>query len=78
MKRLAVKVEREKLVIAALPELAAQIVDHARNHGRVSIGDMIRLTGVSRNTLKEHFRKLVESGYLARHGTGKGSWYSLP
>ncbi|MBM4206819.1 MAG: Fic family protein [Gammaproteobacteria bacterium] len=78
MKRLAVKVEREKLIVAALPELAVQIVDHARNHGRVTMGNMIRLTGISRNTLKEHFRKLVENGHLVRHGTGKGSWYSLP
>jgi Fic family protein len=77
-RRLAAKVEREKLVIADLPELAVQILDHARQHGRVTIGDMIRVTGASRNTLKEHFRRLVEKGHLARHGTGKGSWYALP
>jgi Fic family protein len=76
--RLAVKVNREKLVIAALPELAVRIVDQARNHGRVTIGDIIRLTGASRNTLKEHFRRLVRQGHLVRHGAGKGSWYSLP
>ncbi|TAN49317.1 MAG: Fic family protein [Methylococcaceae bacterium] len=78
MKRLVAKVEREKLMVAALPGLALQIVDHARNHGRVTMGDMMRLTGASRNTLKEHFRKLVENGRLMRHGTGKGSWYALP
>ncbi|MGD0950607.1 MAG: Fic family protein, partial [Candidatus Binatia bacterium] len=44
-RRLAAKVEREKIIIAALPELAVQIVDHARQHGRVTIGDMIRVTG---------------------------------
>jgi len=77
-RRLAAKVEREKLVIADLPELAVQILDHARQHGRVTIGDMIRVTGASRNTLKEHFRSLVEKRHLARHGTGKGSWYALP
>jgi Fic family protein len=76
-RRLAAKVEREKLVIAALPELAGLIIDQARNHGRVTIGDMIRVTGASRNTLKEHFRRLVEQGHLVRHGTGKGSWYAL-
>jgi Fic family protein len=77
-RRLAAKVEREKLVLADLPELAVQILDHARQHGRVTIGDMIRVTGASRNTLKEHFRSLVEKRHLARHGTGKGSWYALP
>jgi len=77
-RRLASKVEREKLVLAALPELAVSIVDHARQHGRVTIGDMIRVTGTSRNTLKEHFRRLLEQGHLVRHGSGKGSWYALP
>jgi Fic family protein len=77
-RRLATKVERERLVIAALPELATQIIDYVRQHGRVTMADMIRATGTSRNTLKDHFRSLVEKRHLARHGTGKGSWYSLP
>lgn len=76
--RLARKVEREKLVLAALPDLAVQIVDYARQHGRVSMGDAIKISGASRNTLKEHFRRLVEQGYLAQHGSGKGTWYALP
>jgi predicted HTH transcriptional regulator len=42
------------------------------------MADMVRATGASRNTLKDHFRNLVEKGHLARHGTGKGSWYALP
>jgi Fic family protein len=78
MRRLSAKVEREKLVVAALPELAVQILDHVRQHGRVTVGDMIRATGASRNTLKEHFRSLVEKQHLVMHGTGKGSWYALP
>lgn len=77
-RHLAVKVEREKLVLAALPELSVQIIDHARSHGRVTIGDIIRITGASRNTLKEHFRRLVALGHLVRRGIGKGSWYTLP
>jgi predicted HTH transcriptional regulator len=35
------------------------------------------ITGVSRNTLKEHFRQLVDKQHLARHGAGRGVWYSL-
>ena len=77
-RRLAAKVEREKLVLATLPELAVQILDQARQHGRVTAGDMIKITGASRNTLKEHFRNLVAKQHLARHGTGKGTWYTLP
>ena len=77
-RRLAEKIEREKLMLAALPELAAQIIDEARSRGRVTMGDMIRLTSASRNTLKEHFKRLLEQGHLVREGTGKATWYRLP
>jgi Fic family protein len=75
--RLAIKVEREKMVLIKLPELAVEILDFARNHGRVTMRDMIRKSGASRNTLKEHFRNLVDKRYIVQHGTGKGTWYAL-
>lgn len=77
VRRLETKIERERTVLAAMPELQLKIVEFAREHGRVTIGDAIKLTGVSRNTLKEHFRALVERGTLDRRGRGRGAWYSL-
>ncbi len=77
VRRLNRKVEREKLVLAALPELSLQIVEFAREHGRITMGDAIRLTGGNRNTLKQHFRALVERGHLGQHGGGRGAWYEL-
>lgn len=71
------KVEREKIVLAALPELSLQIVEFAQEHGRITIGAAIKLTGVSRNTLKQHFRNLVEHGHLNQQGGGRGVWYEL-
>jgi Fic family protein len=78
MKRLARKVEREKIVLSAMPELSVQIVEYAREHGRVTIGDMATLTGTSRNTLKAHFRQLLGKAHLVMHGRGRGAWYALP
>ena len=77
VRRLEMKVEREKFVLAALPDLSLQIVEFAREHGRVTIGNAIKLTGVSRNTLKQHFRNLVEHGHLNQRGSGRGVWYEL-
>ena len=77
-RRLAAKVEREKLIVAALPSLSLQIVDHVRQHGRTTMGEIIRFTGASRNTLKEHVGQLVDKRHLAKYGTGKGTWYALP
>ena len=77
VRRLEKKVAREKLILAALPELSLQVVEFAREHGRITIGDAIKLTGASRNTLKQHFRALVERGTLNQHGSGRGVWYDL-
>lgn len=75
MKRLERKMEQEHIVMSALPELSSQILNYAREHGRVTVKDMVILTGASRNTLKEHFRKLVASGQLNMRGKGRGTWY---
>ncbi len=77
VRRLEKKVEREKIVLASMPELSLKIVEFAREHGRVTIGEIIKLTGTSRNTLKQHFRALVERGALSQHGSGRGVWYDL-
>jgi Fic family protein len=77
-RNLAAKIEREKIVMASLPELSLQIVDHARQHGRATISEMVRLTGANRNTLKHHLRRLVEEGHLNQYGSRRGTWYGLP
>lgn len=41
------------------------------------VGDAIRLINGNRNTLKQHFRALVEQGRLGQHGAGRGVWYEL-
>ncbi|MDP2074094.1 Fic family protein [Hydrogenophaga sp.] len=75
--RLNRKVEREKIVLAALPQLSLQIVEFAREHGRITMGEAIRLTGGNRNTLKQHFRSLVAQGRLRPQGSGRGAWYEM-
>jgi len=77
VRRLERKVEREKLVLAKLPDLALQIVEFTREHGRITMAEAIRLTGGNRNTLKQHFRTLVEQGHLVQQGGGRGTWYGL-
>jgi len=77
VRRLEKKVEREKIVMTSLPEISLHIVEFVREHGRITIGNAIKLTGISRNTLKVHFRNLVERGHLTQHGSGRGVWYEL-
>ncbi|MBK7145015.1 MAG: Fic family protein [Xanthomonadales bacterium] len=77
VQRLERKVEREQIVLAALPALSLQIVEFAREHGRITMAEAIQLTRSNRNTLKQHFRALVERGHLALRGRGRGAWYQL-
>jgi Fic family protein len=77
VRRLEQKIERENIVLAALPELSLHIVEFVREHGRITMGEAIRLTASSRNTLKQHFRNLVEQGHLNQRGSGRGVWYEL-
>ena len=77
VKRLIKKIEYEKTILSDLPSLSVQILERAKQKGRVTMGDMIQTTGVSRNTLKEHFRMLTKKRHLSKHGRGRGVWYSL-
>ena len=77
VRRLEKKVIREKLLLSSLPELSLQIIEFAREHGRVNMGAIITLTGTSRNTLKQHFKNLVEKNHLKQLGSGRGVWYEL-
>ena len=77
MKGLEGKIEATVAVLATLPAGQAQIIEYAREHGRVTVGEMVKLTGLSRNTLRNHFQRLVSGGHLVMHGTLKGAWYTL-
>jgi Fic family protein len=75
--RLEKKMERERIMLAALPELSVLILELAREHGRVTMAEAVRVSGSSRNTIKEHLRALVEQGHLTLRGAGRGTWYGL-
>lgn len=77
MLRLKTRVEREKLMFGEMPALAAKIVQLTREQGRLTMADAVKLTGANRNTLKQHFRSLVNNGHLKLHGQARGAWYSF-
>lgn len=61
-----------------LPELSVLILELAREHGRITISESVRASGVNRNTVKDHLKSLVAQGHLRLHGAGRGAWYGLP
>lgn len=74
--RLEKKIERERIVLNTLPELSVQILELAKEHGKITTGQMTDMIGANRNTIKKHLQSLVSANHLSQHGQGKGTWYS--
>ena len=74
--RLESKITRERLMVERLPELAVQILELAKAHGRITNGQVVDVTGANRNTVKKHLQMLVSASHLVQHGSGKATWYS--
>jgi Fic family protein len=68
------KVNRERLMVALSP-LDEELLQLARQHGRLTLANALTLTKANRNTLKLHLRQLVKAGRLQLKGTGRSSWY---
>ena len=73
--RLEKKIERERIMVNALPALSVEILELVNDQGRITISQIVKLTGANRNTVKKHLQALVAARHLAKHGTGKGTWY---
>ena len=74
--RLKAKIDREKIMVERLPDLSLQILDLARQHGRITNAMIVQATGANRNTVKTHLQALVKGGQLHRTGKGKGTTYA--
>lgn len=77
MNRLKIKVEREKLLLGKLPVLSLEILDVLKERGRLTLGEAVILTEANRNTLKLHFKGLVEQKLIELEGKGRGAFYRL-
>lgn len=75
--KLEKKIERERIILGDLPELSVNLLELARERGRITIADAAKTTGSSRNTIKDHIKALTDAGHLSRRGAGRGTWYSL-
>jgi len=75
--RLEKKMERERIILADMPELSVTLLELAREHGRITVAETARITDASRHTIKDHLKALVDQRHLVLHGAGRGAWYSL-
>lgn len=69
------KMEREKIA-HTLPDVSIQILNLAKEHGRITVSFVTNVLQVNRNTVKKHLQHLVRTEKLVLHGKGRGSYYS--
>jgi Fic family protein len=75
--RLEVKLEREKIMRSSLPQLSVSILELAKEHGRITTGEIENYTQASRSTIKARINELISMKKIARNGKGRSTWYSL-
>ncbi len=75
---LAQKIEQESTTDEVdLPLLSVQVLELLTSHRRLTIAQMVELSGANQNTLKVRLRELVNAGRIKRHGLARATWYSL-
>ncbi len=74
---LSAKLQRERILAKALPPLSVTILTLLREHERLTISELERLTEANKNTLKVRLRELTQAGRIAKHGQGRATWYAL-
>lgn len=74
---LEIKVNREHILLTQQPEYAQVILELLGSRGRITVGELEKLTSYSRHSLKKHLEKLVKTKQIRQNGAGKGTWYTL-
>jgi Fic family protein len=74
---LEIKVNREHILLNQQPESFQVILDLLQSRGRITVGELEKLTTYSRNNLKKYLEKLVKTQQIKQNGVGKGTWYSF-
>jgi Fic family protein len=73
---LARKLVNEKSLFF-LPKLSEQIIVALKEHGKLSLANIVKLVGANRNTVKAHVFRLVENKKIQKEGRRKGTFYYL-
>lgn len=73
---IAAKMADEKIATDnELSTLSLEILGLLNAHGRLTIAQIVELTGANQNTLKVRLRELVSSGRIRRNGRARATWY---
>jgi len=71
------RLESKETDLVNLPNLSIKIMALFKEHERLQMKEIIKLTRGRRATIKLRLSELLEAGYLRRHGQARATWYGL-
>jgi Fic family protein len=74
--RLLSRLDAEQQALATLTPLARSISELLAGHSRVSVASIVAATGASRNTVKATLTRMLQTGLIVRHGSGRAVHYT--
>ncbi len=74
---LEIKISKEHILLSQMNEISQNIIELLRLRGRITIGELEKLTSINRNTIGKNLENLVKNKQIQQNGKGRGTWYSL-
>jgi len=71
------KIEREQALQLHVSDYAATLLNLIEEHGKLSLSELVGLTGFNKNTTKKHVQKLVKKQQVIMHGKARAAWYTV-
>ncbi len=71
------KIEREQTLRLHVSDYAATLLSLIEEHGKLSLSELVYLTGFNKNTTKKHVQELVKKQQVIMHGKARATWYTV-
>ena len=71
------KIEREQTLQLHVSDYAATLLHLIEEHGKLSLSELVHLTGFNKNTTKKHVQELVKKQQVIMHGKARATWYTV-
>lgn len=70
-------IEREQTLNLHISDYAATVLGLLQEHGKLSLGELVQLTGFNKHTAKKHVQELVKKQQIVMHGKARATWYTI-
>lgn len=70
-------IEREQVLHLHVSDYASTVLNLIQEHGKLSLRELVQLTGFNKHTTKKHVQELVKKQQVVMHGKARATWYTV-